>query len=580
MNPEYAGYRLLLGPASGASIEALSQSTRQVLGRYLEHHPGGVLVIGRGERYIRSCAATGMAGTSIAASIAVGILLAVSGCTNRGDVRARNSPAGRDVGTLPVLHRDDMLWLGRVSFGLDSKTVADFRRLGRARFLDEQLHAGDDALPPSVAAQIAAMEVSHADPAALLTDVGAQYKIINAMPDGADREQARKTLDERGNKLAYEAIRRQLLRAVYSNSQLREQMVWFWLNHFSVYQHKANLRWLIGDYEETAIRPQALGHFKDLVLATLEHPAMLQYLDNSQNAVGHVNENYARELMELHTLGVGSGYTQQDVQQLALVLTGAGVSTGNPPRLKPELKSLYVRRGAFEFNPARHDFSRKTLFGHAVTGNGFGEIDAAVQLIVAQPACARFISRQLAVYFLADDPPPAVVERMARTFALTDGDIAAVLRTMFLAHETDGALGKKFKDPMRFVVSSVRFAYDGRPITNTRPILNWLNSLGESPFGRQTPDGYPMTESNWASSGQMSRRFEIARAIGSGNAGLFDPEDGGSATASGFPQLSNRLYFEAVEPFLLTNTRAALDRANSQQEWNTFLLSSPDFAYE
>jgi uncharacterized protein (DUF1800 family) len=512
--------------------------------------------------------------------VALGVGLVLAGCANQTDVRPGTPASGHGVETLPVLHRNDMLWLARVDYGLDSASVADFRRLGRERFLEQQLRAGDDALPPPVAAQIAAMEVSHEDPLAQLTDVNAQYKNINAMPDGPDREQARKTLNDHGNKLAYEAIRRHLLRAVYSKSQLREQMVWFWLNHFSVYQHKANLRWLVGDYEETAIRPHALGHFKDLVIATLEHPAMLQYLDNSQNSAGHVNENYARELMELHTLGVGSGYTQQDVQQLALVLTGAGVATANPPHLKPELQSLYVRRGAFEFNPARHDFSRKTLFGHAVSGRGFAEIEAAVQLIVEQPACAHFVSRQLAVYFVGDDPPPALVERMAQTFMHTDGDISAVLRTMWLAHETDASLGKKFKDPMRFVVSSVRFAYDGRPITNTRPLLNWLGSLGESPFGRQTPDGYPMTESNWASSGQMSRRFEIARSIGSGNAGLFDAEDGGTATASGFPQLSNRLYFEAVEPFLLANTRAALNRANSQQEWNTFLLSSPDFAYE
>jgi uncharacterized protein (DUF1800 family) len=264
------------------------------------------------------------------------------------------------------------------------------------------------------------------------------------------------------------------------------------------------------------------------------------------------------------------------------VLTGVGINTGNPPKLKPELQRLYLRKGAFEFNPARHDFSRKTLFGHAVEGSGFAEVENAVALILARPACARFVSQQLATYFVADDPPPALVERMAQTFQHTDGDIAAVLRTMFLSREFDASLGEKFRDPMRFVVSAVRFAYDGRPISNARPLLNWLNSLGEAPFGRQTPDGYPMTELSWASSGQMSRRFEIARSIGSGNAGLFDPEDAPPApvVASGFPQLSNRLYFEAVEPFLLPKTREALNRANSQQEWNTFLLSSPDFSYE
>jgi uncharacterized protein (DUF1800 family) len=277
---------------------------------------------------------------------------------------------------------------------------------------------------------------------------------------------------------------------------------------------------------------------------------------------------------------VGAGYTQQDVQQLARVLTGVGINAGNTPKLRPEWQGLYIRRGAFEFNPARHDFGAKTLLGHTIEGRGFGEVEDAVTLIVHQPACARFISRQLASYFVADDPPPQLVERMAQTFMHTDGDIAAVLRTLFLAREFDAALGGKFKDPMRFVISAVRFAYDGRPIANTHPLLNWLNGLGEAPFGRPTPDGYPLTELNWASSGQMSRRFEIARLIGSGNAGLFDPEDGGAATASGFPQLSNRLYFEAVEPFLATRTREALNRADSQQEWNTFLLSSPDFNYE
>ena len=225
---------------------------------------------------------------------------------------------------LQAMRREDTLWLERVSFGLNSASVDSYRRLGRERFLEQQLHPGETALPAPIAAQIAALEVSHADPAKWLADVNAQYKTINAMPDGPDKEQARKALNDRGNRLAYEAIRRELLRAVYSPAQLQEQMVWFWLNHFSVHQYKANLRWLVGDYEERAIRPHVFGHFKDLVMATLEHPAMLQYLDNNQNAAGHINENYARELMELHTLGVGAGYTQQDVQQLARVLDRRG----------------------------------------------------------------------------------------------------------------------------------------------------------------------------------------------------------------------------------------------------------------
>jgi uncharacterized protein (DUF1800 family) len=503
--------------------------------------------------------------------VAVLCLLLAAGCA---------SDAPHAGAALPALHREDMLWLERTAFGLDTASVSDYRRLGRERYLERQLHPGEELLPAPVAAQIDALEVAHADPLSTLAELNAKYKAVNAMPDGPDKEQARKALNGRGDKLANEAIRRDLLRAVYSPAQLQEQMMWFWLNHFSVFQYKGNLRWLIGDYEEHAIRPHVFGHFKDLVLAVLEHPAMLQYLDNSQNAAGHINENYARELMELHTLGLDAGYSQQDVQELARVLTGVGVNAGNAPRLKPDWERLYVRRGAFEFNPARHDFGGKVLFGHAIKSVGADEIEEAVDLIVKQPACARFISRKLAVYFVADNPPPLLVESMAQVFMRTDGDIRAVLHSMLLSREFNAALGGKFKDPMRYVVSAVRFAYDDRPIGNTRPMLNWLNSLGEGPYGRQTPDGYPLTELGWASSGQMSRRFEIARAIGAGNAGLFDSEDGSAAHSSGFPQLSNRLYFETVEPLLAVRTKDALNRANSQQEWNLFLLSSPDFSYE
>jgi uncharacterized protein (DUF1800 family) len=516
------------------------------------------------------------------AALSGSLLLACAGPGTRSD-GGKPPDAKRPAATaqaLPVLHREDILWLGRVAFGIDSASVAEYHSLGRERFLEQQLEARNGALPASIAAQINTLEVAHADPEKWLADVNARYKIINGMPDGPDKELARKTLNDHGNTLAYEAVRRELLRAVYSPSQLQEQMEWFWLNHFSVHEYKANLRWLVGDYAERAIRPHALGRFKDLVLATLEHPAMLQYLDNNQNAAGHINENYARELMELHTLGVGGGYTQSDVQQLARVLTGVGINVGVPPKLKPEWQKLYRRNGAFEFNPARHDFGTKVLLGHTVKGGGFSEVEDAVTLIVQTPACARFISRELAIYFVADNPPAALVDRMAQTFMHTDGDVAAVLRTMFLSREFNAALGGKFKDPIRFVVSAVRFAYDGRAITNTRPMLNWLNGLGEAPFGRQTPDGYPLTELGWASSGQMSRRFEIARAIGAGNAGLFDPEAGTAALAGGFPQLSSRLYYEAVEPFLSVHTRQALNTAGSQQEWNTFLLSSPDFNYE
>lgn len=488
--------------------------------------------------------------------------------------------ASAAVSAATGLSRQDTLWLDRVTYGPTTTDVDEYLKLGRRRFLEQQLHPSNLRLPPAVNTQLTALEVSHSDPAIVLPVVNQEQQRINALPDEGAKQIERKTLNDKGNRLAYEAARREILRAVYSPAQLQEQLTWFWLNHFSVFQYKGVDPWLVGDYAEHAVRPHALGHFRDLVLATLQHPAMLQYLDNAQNAAGHINENYARELMELHTLGVGSGYTQDDIQELARILTGVGINnTGNEPRLKPEWQKLYRHAGAFEFNPARHDFGSKKLLGQPIQGSGFAEVEQAVDLLVAQPACAQFVSRRLAVYFVSDDPPRALIDRMAKTFQKTHGDLAEVLATLFNSHEFEASLGGQFKDPMHYVISTVRLAYDGKLIANTHPITNWLNALGEPLFGRQTPDGYPLTESGWASSGQISRRFEIARAISSGNGGLFEPEDGSPPSSTGFPQLSGRLYYTAVEPFLSAHARNALDRAGSQLEWNTFLLASPDFNY-
>jgi uncharacterized protein (DUF1800 family) len=471
----------------------------------------------------------------------------------------------------------DMPWLERLTFGVNSGVLAEYQKLGRNGFLEAQLRGADERLPQAVAQDLAQLPLGEFDAARVVMSVAAEQKRINALPEGPDKQAARQKLNEQGNQAAYEARRRELLRAIYSPAQLKEQMVWFWLNHFSVYEQKANVRWLVGDYSEQAIRPHALGHFRDLVMATLEHPAMLQYLDNAQNAAGHINENYARELMELHTLGVDGGYSQHDVQELARVLTGVGIASPQPPQLRPELRGYYVRAGAFEFNPARHDFGPKTLLGHPLTGHGIAEVAAAVDLLVHQRACARFVSHKLAVYFVGDDPPAALVDRMAQTFRDSDGDIAAVLRTLFMSRELAALAGRKFKDPMQYVLSAVRLAYDTRLIQNMHPVTGWLAALGEPEFGHQTPDGYSLQDAAWTSSGQMSRRFEIARSIGYGSAGLFDPENGGPATVVGFPLLTTPVYYGVLEPSLSAQTRSALERARSQQEWNLYLLASPEF---
>jgi uncharacterized protein (DUF1800 family) len=277
-------------------------------------------------------------------------------------------------------------------------------------------------------------------------------------------------------------------------------------------------------------------------------------------------------------MGVGSGYTQQDVEQLARILTGAGIDPRpDDPKLRPELQPLLVRDGLFEFNPARHDFGDKVLLGRSIKGSGFTEIEQAVDILCASPATAQHISREIAIYFVSDDPPKTLTDRMAQTFMRTHGDIAAVLDTLFHAPEFIAAMGTRFKDPVRYVFSAVRLAYDDKVIDNTIPIQNWLNRLAEGLYNHQTPDGYALLSSAWDSSGQMMTRFEIARQIGVNSAGLFKPAGAAAEAQPAFPLLQNSLYFDGWRGELSGQTRAALDRAISPQDWNTLFLSSPEF---
>ena len=476
---------------------------------------------------------------------------------------------------------DDIAWLRRDSFGLNTAAVAQYRSLGRKQLLTKQLNDQlGDTLSAPITAQIDSYEAFHTSLDQLLTSLQQEQQQLRSMPDGPEKQAANKAIQAHGNQVGLEAQQAALLHAIYGPNQLKEQLVWFWLNHFSVYAGKGRVRWELADYQQNAIRAHALGKFRDLVMATLQSPAMLEFLDNAQNAKGHVNENYARELMELHTLGVNAGYTQQDVQQLALILTGVGIAPvdGKPQNFNPKMAPLVVRDGMFEFNPQRHDFSDKLLLGKTIKGSGYDEVKQAVELIVRQPACAQFISRKLAQYFVADNPAPALVNKMAHTFQRTDGDIAQVVRVMFESHELLSGTGKKFKDPSQFIISSVRLAYEDAPIVNAQPLVNWLNQLDQPLFGRITPDGWPLDGEAWSSSGQMAKRFDIAHAIGTGNNQLFTPA-GSTSRAAGFPMLTTRLYYDAIDPYLSQATREALAKATSQQEWNTFLLSSPDLNY-
>jgi uncharacterized protein (DUF1800 family) len=475
---------------------------------------------------------------------------------------------------------DNAAVINRLTWGLDEADARAVRAQGLAAWVEAQLHPAPASLPVAVQAQIDAMTISQRSMEELNRDLEQRRKDADKIANDDDKKTAQQAYQSELNRLAREAATRSLLRDLYSPRQVQEQMTWFWMNHFNVHQSKHNIRLMVGDYEDHAIRPRALGKFRDLLAATTYHPAMLRYLDNEQNAVGHINENYARELMELHTLGVDGGYGQRDVQELARILTGVGVNLGSAePKVRHDLQAQYRHQGLFEFNPNRHDYGEKQFLGQTVHGRGLAEVDEALDRLARHPSTARFISRKLATYWMVNSPPPALVDRMAAAFKSSDGDIAAVLRTLFESPEFHASLGRQFKDPLHYVVSSVRLAYGDKTILNAGPMLNWLNRMGEPLYGKQTPDGYPLTASAWDSPGQLNARFEIARAIGTGNAGLFKSEGPQAQEQPAFPQLANALYYQAIEPRLAAGTRRGLEQAISPQEWNSFLLSSPDMMY-
>ncbi|WP_426436351.1 DUF1800 domain-containing protein [Bradyrhizobium genosp. P] len=514
-------------------------------------------------------------------------------------MRTSGSPGFRSVSTLLIgaiaglvachqparaaeLAAQDVALLDRLTWGVNAASAAHLREIGVERWLQEQLHPANSTLPEAARAQVEAMPDVHRFPFDIAVSFDQQAKSANQVADPEQKKAAQQVYQQAMNDRGRQAAARSILYALYAPDQLRERMTWFWFNHFNVHQYKANIRVLVGDYEDRAIRPYALGKFRDLLAATLHHPVMLRYLDNADNAAGHLNENYAREIMELHTMGVGSGYSQADVEALARILTGVGIDfKPEDPKLKPELQSQLVREGAFEFNPARHDYGDKTFLGHQIKGRGLAEVDEALDILCRHPATATHISRQLATYFVSDNPPDALVQRMAQTFQKTDGDIAAVMSTLVHAPEFTATLkgGTKFKDPVVYVMSAVRLAYDNKVILNTLPIQNWLNRLSEGLFNHDTPDGYSMLSAAWNGPGQMMLRFEIARAIGSGSAGLFKPNEPNAADQPAFPLVMNGLYFNNLRQTLSPTTLAALDQAMSPQDWNTLFLSSPEFMH-
>jgi len=470
----------------------------------------------------------------------------------------------------------------RVTWGVTPSALAQAGKLGWEAYLDQQLKPDlKIPLPAEVQAQVDALSLSRTTSADLFRQQAERSREIRKLPE-SERPQAIQANRKLGRDRYSETLRRLAWRAIYSPDQLQEVMTWFWLNHFSVYASKGNISTLFDDYEDRTIRPHALGKFSDLLRATAHSPAMLIYLDNSRNAAGQINENYARELMELHTLGVNGGYRQKDVQELARVLTGMTVTPSKtPPKIKSAHREDLVSDGLFLFNPARHDYGDKVILGQTIHGDGMREVDSVLDMLARQPATARFISGKLAQYFVADTPAPALVDRMSQAFLKHDGDIGATLRAMFEAPEFAASLAHgKFKDPTQYVYSAMRLAYDKMPpILNAQPVPSLIARLGEAPGARITPDGYPTRQTDWSASGQMTARFEIARNIAASRVSFYRLGDDPPPKLPAMPRLANAYGKASDTPFatLSPATQSAITQARTADDANTLLLSSPEF---
>ena len=355
---------------------------------------------------------------------------------------------------------------------------------------------------------LAAVPENEVDDVAIALPQGLRFQLMPA----ADAALRRKLMlmNAPQQLIAYDLTEGKLLRAILSNRQLQEELVDFWYNHFNVFLEKGSDRFLVPSYEREAIRPRVLAHFRDLLEATALSPAMLFYLDNWESVapstqkaakgkqVRGLNENYARELMELHTLGVDGGYTQKDVTEVARCFTGWTIRA---PR----------EGGGFFFNDRVHDKGEKIVLGVKIpAGGGKEDGERVLDILANHPSTAHFISRKLAERFVADDPPPELVDRMAKTFLEKKGDIRAVLETAFHSKEflSQGAYRAKVKSPFEMVVSAVRAT--GADVDFTFTLANRLTQLGEPLYRKLEPTGYSNLGSEWMNSASLLARMNFA----------------------------------------------------------------------
>jgi uncharacterized protein (DUF1800 family) len=381
-----------------------------------------------------------------------------------------------DLPSVPwnALGASDFLALNRLTFGPRVEERARFAEIGLQAYIEEQLnYASINDLTCNL--QLSTFNT-------LKMAANELEAISNQLFDGYDRET-----------IPNELRQATLMRQIYSKRQLYEIMVEFWSDHFNIYIEKGNCFYLKTVDDREVIRKHALGSFRDLVWASAHSPAMMVYLDNQANEKSHPNENYARELLELHTLGVDGGYTQKDVMELARCLTGWNVKE-------------HFWLGDFVFKDDLHDTGEKNVLGLSIQPAGQAEAEQVIEMLVAHPSTAQFISTKLARRFIADEPSQEIIEKAAQIFLNTKGDIKSVLRVILL--EGLALAQPKYKRPANFILSALRML---NVETDAVSLHDHLLRIGQLYFNWATPDGYPDTSEAWQ--GNLMPRWQFAFAL-------------------------------------------------------------------
>ncbi|MEH0166274.1 DUF1800 domain-containing protein [Roseateles microcysteis] len=482
--------------------------------------------------------------------------------------------------------------LNRLGYGPRPSDITAIRQHGAERwlqsFLAAQLEPAKLAPPEALKARLAALDTQRLSQGELIgryreaTQANRVARREAAAMDGkADNAKVQEAQANARRELVRpvlaQAGQARLLRAIDSPAQLEEVLVEFWFNHFNVFAGKGPVSVLVGSYEREAIRPFVLGRFRDMLAATAKHPAMLIYLDNVQSVkTGYqppgrqaranpnaqrltgLNENYARELMELHTLGVDGGYSQRDVTELARMLTGWTVDYRAAQR--------GTKGALFEFDPRRHDGGTKQWLGRTVTGNAQGEGEMALDVLASHPATARHLAFKLAQAFVSDQPPPALVQRLADRFLATQGDLKAVTQTLITSEEfwSREAYGAKFKTPYQYVLSSLR-ALDVSTPADVAPLMQLLAQAGMPLYGSQTPDGYKNTAAAWMNPEALAQRVQFASTLSERRM-----RRGTNAN------LDSQALINTLGPLLSDSTRKSIAAEPAAMQL-TLALGSPDF---